>query len=96
MIVRRCAQDHDVVVHLNNKNGMIKKVALADGTYTSITYPNSKKYFLWVDGEIVKKSDSFKTVEEEYVKECSKKHSNVQGRIDFVKHKIINNKVVAR
>ena len=96
MIIRKCAQGHDVVVHLNNKNGTTKKVTLANGTHTSITYPNSKKYFLWVDGEIVTKSDSFKTVEEEYVKECSKKHSGGLGRIDIVKHKIINNKAVAR
>tara|TARA_R100000781_G_scaffold104689_1_gene68449 strand:+ start:53 stop:343 length:291 start_codon:yes stop_codon:yes gene_type:complete len=96
MIVRRCAQDFDVVIHLNSKKRMIKKVALADGTYASITYPNSKKFFLWVDGEIVKKSDSFKTIEEEYVKECSKKHSKGLGRIDIVKHKIINNKVVQK
>ena len=96
MIIRRCAQDFDVVIHLNNKNGMTKKVALADGTYTSITYPNSKKFFLWVDGKIVKKSDSFKTIEEEYVKEVAKKTPLGQGRIDLVKHKLINNKVVAR
>ena len=96
MIVRKCAQDFDVVIHLNNKKGMTKKVALADGTYTLITYPNSKKFFLWVDGEIVKKSDSFKTIEEEYVKEVAKKTPLGQGRIDIVKHKLIDNKVVAR
>ena len=96
MIVRKCAQDFDVVIHLNNKKGMTKVVALADGTTTSITYPNSKKFFLWVDGEIVKRSDSFKTIEEEYVKEVAKKTPLGQGRIDLVKHKLINNKVVAR
>ena len=69
---------------------------LADGTFQSITYPSSKKFFLWVDGEIVKKSDSFKTIEEEYVKEVAKKTPLGQGRIDLVKHKLINNKVVAR
>ena len=96
MIVRKCAQDFDVVIHLNNRKGMTKKVALADGTYTSITYPNSKKFFLWVDGEIVKKSDSFKTIEEEYVKEVAKKTPLGQGRIDIVKHKLIDNKVTLR
>ena len=96
MIVRRCVQDFDIVIHFNNKKGMTKKVLLSDGTYTSITYPDSKKFFLWVDGEIIKKSDSFKTIEEEYVKECSKKHSKGLGRIDIVKHKLINNKVVPR
>ena len=96
MIVRRCAQDFDVVIFLNKNKRMTKVVALADGTTTSITYPNSKKFFLWVDGEIVKKSDSFKTIEEEYVKEVAKKTPLGQGRIDIVKHKLIDNKVVAR
>tara|TARA_R100001443_G_scaffold16333_1_gene26337 strand:+ start:21 stop:311 length:291 start_codon:yes stop_codon:yes gene_type:complete len=96
MIIRKCAQDFDVVIHLNNRKGMIKKVALADGTFASITYPNSKKFFLLVDGEIVKKSDSFKTIEEEYVKEVKKKTPLGQGRIDLVKHKLIDNKVTLR
>ena len=55
MIVR-CAYDHDVVIHFNNKKGMIKKV-----------------------------------------KECeSLKDSDSHGRIDIVKHKIIEHKVVER
>ena len=97
MIIRRCAQDHDVVLHKNNKPNMTKKIKLADGSFSTLTYPsNAKDYFLWVDGEIVKRSDSFKTCEEEFVKECAKKHSNGHGRIDIVKHKLVNNKVVER
>ena len=97
MIVRRCAQDHDVVIHKNTKPGMAKKIKLADESFITLTYPSSAKdYFLFVDGEIVKRSDSFKTIEEEYVKECGKKHSGGQGRIDIIKHKLINNKVVER
>ena len=97
MIVRRCAQDHDVVIHKNNNPGMAKKIKLADESFMTLTYPSSAKdYFLFVDGEIVKRSDSFKTIEEEYVKECSKKHSDGQGRIDIEKHKLVNNKVEVR
>ena len=97
MIIRRCAQDHDVVLHKNNKPNMTKKIKLADGSFSTLTYPsNAKDYFLWVDGEIVKRSDSFKTCEEEFVKECAKKHSNGNGRMDIVKHKLVNNKVVKR
>ena len=97
MIVRRCAQGHDVVIHKNNKPGMAKKIKLADESFITLTYPSSAKdYFLFVDGEIVKRSDSFETIEEEYVKECSKKHSDGHGRIDIVKHKLENNKVVSR
>ena len=96
MIVRY-AHDNDVVIHLNNKKGMSKKVKLADGTFITLTYPGTKKYFLRNGENIIKKSDSFKTIEEEYVKECEKlKDSDDHGRIDIVKHKLINNKVVSR
>ena len=96
MIVRY-AHDNDVVIHLNNKKGMTKKVKLADGTFITLTYPGSKKYFLRNGESIIKKSDSFKTIEEAYVKECEKlKDSDDHGRIDIVKHKIVNNKVEAR
>ena len=96
MIVRY-AHDNDVVIHLNNKKGMSKKVKLADGTFITLTYPSTKKYFLRNGENIIKKSDSFKTIEEAYVKECEKlKDSDDHGRIDIVKHKLVNNKVVER
>ena len=96
-MIIRCAHDNDVVIHLNNKQGMIKNLKLNDGTLFSLTYPSSKKYFLRVGEEIIKRSDSFKTIEEEYVKQCnSLKDSDSHGRIDIVKHKIIENKVVNR
>ena len=95
MIVRRCAQGHDVVIHRNNKPGMKKTIQLANGDMSTLTYPSAAKdYFLWVDGEIVKRSDSFKTIEEEYVKEIAKKRNDGHGRIDIFKNKINNNKVV--
>jgi hypothetical protein len=96
MIVRRCAQDYDVVIHLNNKPGMTKTVALSDGSIATLTYPSAKKYFLFVDGEIVKRSDSFETIETEYVSEVAKKTDKGHGRIDIVKHKLVNNKVTLR
>jgi len=96
-MIIRCAHDNDVVIHLNNKQGMIKNLKLNDGTIFSLIYPSSKKYFLRVGEEIIKKSDSFKTIEEEYVEQCeSLKDSDNHGRIDIVKHKIIENKVVNR
>ena len=96
MIVRRCAQDHDVVIHKNTKPNMVKKVQMADKSEVSITYPNSKDYFVLVDGVIEKRTDSFQTAEEFYLDECEKKHNNINGRIDLVRHKLVNNKVVVR
>lgn len=97
MIVRRCAQGHDVVIHKNTKPGMTKAIQLANGEMSTIVYPSAAKdYFLWVDGEVVKRSDSFKTIEEEYVKEIAKKRNDGHGRIDIVKHKLVNGKVALR
>jgi len=96
-MIIRCAYDHDVVIHLNKKKGITKKVKLADGTFITLTYPNSKNYFLRNGDTIIKKSDSFKTIEEAYVKECeSLNDSDDHGRIDIVKHKIKDHKVVLR
>ncbi len=96
MIVRRCAQGHDVVIHKNTKPNMVKKVQMADESVVSITYPNSKDYFVLVDGVIEKRTDSFQTAEEFYLDECEKKHNQTNGRIDLVKHKLIQNIVVDR
>ena len=76
---------------------MTKTIQLADGSMSSLTYPSAAKdYFLWVDGKITKRSDSFKTCEEAFVEECAKKHSDGHGRIDIVQHKLVNNKVTMR
>ena len=96
-MIIRCAYDHDVVIHLNKRKGITKKVKLADGTFITLTYPADKNYFLRVGDTITMKSNSFKDIEEEYVKECAKlQDSDDHGRIDIVKHKIIDHKVVAR
>jgi len=92
MVVRKCAHNHNVVIHLNNKPNMVKKLSETK----TLKYPNSKKYFLVVDDEIKTKSDSFQTIELAYVAECKKLHDSGHGRIDIVKHKLINNKVTLR
>jgi len=96
MIVRRCAQGHDIVIHKNTSPNMVKKVQMADESLVTITYPNSKDYFVLVDGVIEKRTDSFQTAEEFYLDKCGEKHNQTNGRIDLVKHKLINNQVVNR
>tara|TARA_R100001082_G_C4225476_1_gene100981 strand:+ start:229 stop:519 length:291 start_codon:yes stop_codon:yes gene_type:complete len=96
MIVRRCSLDHDIVIHRNNKKGMTKTIQLSDGTLKSLKYPDSYDYFLVVGGEIVKKSNSFEVVETAYVNKCTELHGSSQGRIDLVKHKLVNNKVESK
>ena len=90
MIVRRCSQGHRIRIHRNTTKGVTRKKTYKDGTIETLTYPSSYDYFLDVDGEIVKKSNSFKVIEEEYVKECEKKHSDGHGRIIIGKHKLVD------
>tara|TARA_A100000172_G_scaffold79695_1_gene67361 strand:- start:568 stop:858 length:291 start_codon:yes stop_codon:yes gene_type:complete len=96
MIVRRCTKNMDIVIHKNTKPGMTKMVMMADGTMTPLEYPKTKKYFLWVDGIITQKSDSFSTIENAYVNTCKQKECHTHGRIDIVKHKLVDNKVTMR
>ena len=90
MIVRRCSQGHRVRVHRNTTPGAKRTKTYPDGSKETLTYPSSYKYFVDVDGEVVKKSNSFKVIEEFYVSECAKKHSDGHGRLIVGTHHLIN------
>ena len=90
MIIRRCSQGHRVRIHRNTTPNAKRTKTYPDGTVETLTYPSSYTYFIDVDGNIVKKSNSFKVIEEEYVKECAKKHSDGHGRIIIGKHKLVD------
>ena len=90
MIVRRCSQGHRIRIHRNTSKGAKRTKTYKDGTVEALTYPSAYNYFLDVDGDIVKKSNSFKVIEEEYVEECAKKHSDGHGRLIIGKHKLVD------
>ena len=90
MIIRRCSQGHRVRVHRNTTPNAVRTKTYTDGTVETLTYPSSYKYFVEVDGTVVKRSDSFETIEEFYVDECAKKHGGGHGRFLIGKHHIIN------
>ena len=91
MIIRRCSQGHRVRIHKNTTPGVTRAKTYVDGSTETLTYPTSGyDYFVEVDGSVVRRSESFKNIEEYYVKECSKKHDSGHGRIDLYKHKFIN------
>lgn len=90
MIIRRCSQGHHIRLHKNTTPGITRIKTYPDGSKETLAYPSSYKYFIDVDGEIIKKSNSFKVIEETYVKECAKKHSDGHGRLIIGKHKLIN------
>tara|TARA_R100000458_G_scaffold21263_1_gene19022 strand:- start:3209 stop:3499 length:291 start_codon:yes stop_codon:yes gene_type:complete len=90
MIIRRCSQGHHIRLHKNTTPGITRIKTYPDGSKETLAYPSSYKYFIDVDGKIIKKSNSFKVIEETYVKECAKKHSDGHGRLIIGKHKLIN------
>jgi len=90
MIMRRCSQGHRVRVHRNTTPGVTRIKTYPDSSQETLVYPSSYTYFVDVDGEIAKKSNSFKTIEEFYVDECAKKHGEGHGRLIVGKHQIIN------
>ena len=90
MIIRRCSQGHRIRVHRNTTPNAVRTKTYTDGTVETLTYPSSYKYFVDVDGSIVKRSNSFETIEEYYVDECAKKHGDGHGRFLVGKHHIIN------
>jgi len=90
MIVRRCSQGHRVRLHRNTTPGATRVKKYPDGSEETLTYPSSYTYFVDVDGEIVKKTNSFKVAEEFYVSECAKKHGDGHGRLIIGTHHMIN------
>ena len=96
MIVRRCSQGHRVRVHKNTTPGSTRVKTYTDGTTETLAYPSSYKYFIDVDGYVVKKTNSFKVAEEFYVAECEKKHENSHGKMIIGTHHLINGVVTSQ
>ena len=90
MIVRRCSQGHRVRLHRNTTPGATRVKTYPDGSKETLTYPSSYTYFIDVDGEIVKKTNSFKVAEEFYVSECAKNHGDGHGRLVIGIHHMVN------
>ena len=90
MIIRRSSQGERIRIHRNTTPGVTRTKTYPDGSTETLTYPSSYTYFVEVDGEILKKSNSFKTIEEFYVDECAKKYDNGHGRLIIGTHKVIN------
>ena len=90
MIIRKSSQGHRIRLHRNTTPNAVRTKTYADGTVETLTYPSSRyDYFVEVDGEVVKRSDSFETIEEYYVDECAKLYDNGHGRLIVGKHQLI-------
>ena len=91
MIIRRSSQGHRIRLHKNTTPGAVRTKTYPDGTVETLTYPTSGyEYFVEVDGEVVKRSSTFKNAEIYYVDECAKKYDNGHGRLTIGEHHIVN------
>ena len=92
MIVRKCSQGHKVKIYRNTTPGVRRVKTYTDGTVETIEYPDSKAYFVSVDGSSILSTDSLEDAENRYTEECEKKHPDkpVHGRLNMGKHKSIN------
>ena len=90
MIIRKSSQGHRIRLHRITTPGVTRTKTYPNGTVETLTYPSRYDYFVEVDGEVVKRSDSFKTIEEHYVDECAKVYDNGHGRLVVGTHQLIN------
>ena len=90
MLIRKSSQGHYLRLYRNSTPGLVRKKTYPDGTVETLTYPSRYKYFLVLDGEIIKRSDSWDTIEKAYVDECDSRHGGGTGRMIVGKHKLEN------
>ena len=89
MIIRKCSQGKRIRLHRNTTPNAVRTKTYADGTVETLTYPSRYDYFVEVDGEVVKRSNSFETIEEYYVDECEDNCGYTHGRLIVGKHQVI-------
>ena len=96
MIIRRSSQGENIRIYRNTTPGATRIRNYKDGTTASVDYPSSKVYFVTVDSEVVKSTNSLKVAEEFYTTECKKVYPNTHGRQLVGKHKMINKVCTAK
>jgi len=89
MILRQCSQGHKIRIRGNNSPNATRTRTYRDGIQETITYPSGYKYFLEVDGQVITRSNSFETIQDKYLDECEKVHSESHGKYKY-NQKLIN------
>ena len=90
MLIRKSSQGHYLRLYRNSTPGATRTKTYPDGTTETLTYPSRYKYFLVLDGEVIKRSDSWGTIEQAYVDECDSRHGGGSGRMIIGTHKLEN------
>ena len=55
MLIRKSSQGHYLRLYRNTTPGATRTKTYPDGTTETLTYPSRYKYFLVLDGEIIKR-----------------------------------------
>ena len=90
MLIRKSSQGHYLRLYRNSTPGVTRTKNFPDGTTETLTYPSRYKYFLVLDGEVIKRSDNWNTIEQAYVDECDSRHGGGSGRMIIGTHKLEN------
>jgi len=90
MLIRKSSQGFDLKLYKNTTPSVTRTKKYPNGDVETLTYPSRYKYFLVLDGEIVRRSDSWETIEQLYVDECQSRHGGGTGRMIVGKHKLVN------
>ena len=90
MLIRRCTKGYNIRLYRNSTPGATCTRKYGDGSTEVLDYPSSKKYFVWVEGEVVKRTDSLKVAEEYYDDECKKLYDDTHGRMVIGQSTLIN------
>ena len=91
MLIRKSSQGHDLKLYRNTTPSSTRTKKYPDGTTETLTYPSRYKYFLTFNGEVIKRSDSWDTIEQAYVDKCEDEHGGGTGRMLIGKHELVNN-----
>ena len=80
MLIRKSSKGHDLKLYRNTTPGATRTKKYPDGTTETLTYPSRYSYFLVYNGEVIKRSNSWDTIEEAYVDKCDDEHDGGAGR----------------
>ena len=91
MLIRKSSKGHALTLYRNTTPGATRTKKYPDGTTETLTYPSRYSYFLVYNGEVIKRSNSWDTIEEAYVDKCDDEHGGGAGRMLIGKHELVNN-----
>jgi len=79
MLIRKSSQKHNIRLYKNTRPGVTATTTYDNGDVEVTVYPSRYDYFVIVDDEVVKRSNSFNTAEDYYIDECAKEDDKGHG-----------------